>query len=230
MPDRRKGPQELIEPSVVTETDHSPGVGQGSLDLEPVADDARVGQKALIVSLAERCDGLSLEPGKGSPKALTFAQVGEPGQPRLERLERQALVELGLAMDGHAPLFVVIGHVVGRARGPATAGHTTGVDHEALTAQGCSCAPPEAASVSSSRRRAPSASITSSTWSMRYPRSAWSKCSAAMSSADSDPVGTPGNAWLDTGSAIEPPILPMTAATVRPMSRTTMNNRNTITR
>src|SRR5262249_57700105 len=81
---------------------------------------------------AERGDGRGLEPGERGPEVLPLAQDGEPRQPGLERLKRQALEDPGIAAHRPPPLLIVVAAVLRGAQRPRAAqqpvrpGHGTG--------------------------------------------------------------------------------------------------------
>ena len=116
--------------SKVAEPERRAGVRNGRLDLSAVPDDGRVRQQPLYVALAEPRDLLRVEPGERGPERLSLAEDRQPGQPRLEPLEAQPLVDGPLRGDRPAPLVVVVGQVerIGRlpaARQSATSTRTT---------------------------------------------------------------------------------------------------------
>ena len=101
---------------------HPRGVGDGRLDLRPVADDARRRPSSRATSaLVVRRDHGRVEAGERAPERLALAQDRDPREPGLERLEGQPLVEQPVAADRPAPLLVVVGDVVGRRQRPRAA-------------------------------------------------------------------------------------------------------------
>src|SRR5680860_294754 len=132
---RREGPEKLIEPTAATQANDGLGVGDGGPDLEPVADDGRVGHQTFDVGLTEGRDRIGVEPGEGPAKAFALAQDREPGQSRLECFKSHSLIEPGLTANHDPPLVVVIGHVVVGAHRPPTTGDAAVVNHEAFGAQ-----------------------------------------------------------------------------------------------
>src|SRR5262249_12388312 len=103
----------------VTQRERRPGVGDGGLDLAAVADDPGIAEQSLDVALVEASDALGIEAGKGAAERLALAENRDPGEPRLESLEAQALVETALVAHRPPPLLVVVGDVERVARGPA---------------------------------------------------------------------------------------------------------------
>jgi len=79
--DRREGPEQLIEPTVLTQPNYSLGVGDCGPDLQPVAHDGGVGRQPFDVGLTEGRNSLGIEPGEGRPETLTLAQDRQPGKP-----------------------------------------------------------------------------------------------------------------------------------------------------
>src|SRR4051812_11036400 len=67
------------------------GVGDDSLDLEPVADNACIVQQAVRIGLAKSGDPIDIELGESSAKGGAFLQDSEPGQPGLIAFQDQAI-------------------------------------------------------------------------------------------------------------------------------------------
>src|SRR5690606_18465680 len=67
-------------------------------------------------SLCRSGDLLGVEPGERRPEVLPLAQDHQPGQTGLERLQAHPLEQGLLTAQRHAPLVVVIVHVVRRGR------------------------------------------------------------------------------------------------------------------
>ncbi len=84
-----------------------------------MTDDRGVREQPLDVALSEAGDPFRVEVAKGLPEALALAQDRQPGQPRLEALERQPLVKAPLVPDRPAPFLVVVGEVERIGRLPA---------------------------------------------------------------------------------------------------------------
>ena len=126
---RRERPEQRGEP--VGQLQRGAGVGDRRLDLGAVADDAGVGQQP-----RRRRPRRSRRPcrcrssANASPERRPLAQDGQPGQPGLERLQGQPLVERVVAAQRPAPLGVVVGGVVRGARAPGAAGQPVGADHQ----------------------------------------------------------------------------------------------------
>jgi hypothetical protein len=98
-----------------------PGVGDGRLDLRPVADDSGVTEQPFDVAGGERGHGGDGEPGERLAEVLPLAQDDQPGQAGLERLQRHPLEDTVVTADRAAPLVVVVGDVVGRGGRPRAA-------------------------------------------------------------------------------------------------------------
>src|SRR4029078_1905502 len=60
------------------------------------------------VALAEAGDLVEVEAGEGAAERLALAQDREPGEPRLEPLERELLDQPYVVGDGQPPLVVVV--------------------------------------------------------------------------------------------------------------------------
>jgi hypothetical protein len=85
-----------------------PGVGDGSGDLEPVADDSGVGeqQRGLFGAIAGDGRGVELSEGRAIPLALF--EDGLPTETCLGAFEDEQLEESAVVMDRYAPLLVVV--------------------------------------------------------------------------------------------------------------------------
>jgi len=101
-------PQERGEPADLAEVAGRGGVADRRLDLAAVADDPRVCQEPLHVGLTEIGDRVGIEPRERPAERLALAQDRRPRQPRLERLEAEALEQSALVADRHTPLGVVV--------------------------------------------------------------------------------------------------------------------------
>jgi hypothetical protein len=78
---RGEGPQEIAEGLTLrVKGRERAGVGDGRLDLGPVADDAGVGEQSRDVDVVEGGDALGVEAREGSPESLPLAQDRQPGQ------------------------------------------------------------------------------------------------------------------------------------------------------
>ena len=108
-------------PPLLPQGEHGPGVADGGLHLEPVADDAGVGQEPRDVPRVEAGDLFRIEPREGPPIAFALAQDGEPGEAGLGPLEGQHLEEMALVSVGDAPLPVVVGEIERVATTPGAA-------------------------------------------------------------------------------------------------------------
>ena len=124
----RERPQQLGERHV----ERGAGVRDRGLDLGPVAHDRGVGHQPLHVLLAERGHDLGVEARERGPEALALAQDRDPGQPGLERLQAQLLVQRAVIAHRPAPLGVVVGDVLGRGRAPPAAGLPVVADHQCV--------------------------------------------------------------------------------------------------
>src|SRR3954470_10438372 len=102
-------PDQLVQAGAVVVQVHSRArVGDRRLDLRAVADDARVGEQAGHVVVAEARHGGRLEARERGAEPLALAQDRDPREARLERLERHALEQPTLVGDRPAPLLVVV--------------------------------------------------------------------------------------------------------------------------
>ena len=120
-------PPEVVSEAaeLVLQLEDTRGVIERGLDLEPVPDDARVGEQSLAVIGSEPCDDGGVEAGERGPVALALVQDRRPGEPGLRTLERQKLEQVAVVVRGNTPLLVVVGNEKGVARtGPlATISH-----------------------------------------------------------------------------------------------------------
>jgi hypothetical protein len=91
---------------------HGAGVRDRRLDLAAVADDAGIGEEPLDLTLAERGDGIDVEPGEARTERGALAQDRDPRQPRLEAFEAQQLEQLVLVVLWPTPLVIVVRDVV----------------------------------------------------------------------------------------------------------------------
>ena len=88
---------------------HLPGVVDGGLALEAVADDAGVGPETLRVARAVARHRFDVEAAVGLPEGLALLEDGEPAQSRLVDFQDQPLEERRLVGERHAVFGVVIG-------------------------------------------------------------------------------------------------------------------------
>jgi hypothetical protein len=98
------------------------GVGDGALELEPVADEARVGHEALDVGSGEGSHALRVKAVERGSVVGPLAEYREPTQAGLRALEDEKLKELAVVVHGPAPLLVVVADVLGVSGAPAAAG------------------------------------------------------------------------------------------------------------
>ncbi len=106
-----EGPDEGLQAAVVAQGDRGAGVGDGGVDLAPVAHDAGVGHQPLDVGRTERRDGVGVEAGEGLAEARPLVEDGQPRQAGLERLQGEPLEVGALPRHPHPPLGVVVGRV-----------------------------------------------------------------------------------------------------------------------
>ena len=95
-PSRAVLPDELVERRRLAQLDRRPRVLDRRLDLAAMADDPGVAEQPLDVALAEARDRLRVEAGERVPEVLPLAQDRQPGEPGLEALEAEPLVDAGL--------------------------------------------------------------------------------------------------------------------------------------
>jgi hypothetical protein len=115
----RERPHELRERRLLAQGEGRARVRDRRLDLAAVPDDRLVREQAPDVAVAEAGDPLGIEPLECGAEPFALAQDREPGEPRLEPLETEPLVEAALVTDGAPPLLVVVGEVEGVGRLPA---------------------------------------------------------------------------------------------------------------
>src|SRR5262249_44219637 len=99
-----------------------------ALDLHAVAHDAGILHQLLDLSRRVARDFRGLEGVEGAPEILALAQDGDPGQPGLEAVENELLVERAVVVFRHAPFLVVIGDVERILLRPGTAFEAVGVE------------------------------------------------------------------------------------------------------
>jgi hypothetical protein len=113
-------PDELLQRlACLAQRDSGAGVRNRRLDLAPVADNPRVTEEPLDVGLTEGRDSIDLEACERRPESLALAQDRQSGEPGLEALEAEPLVDAALVAHRPAPLLVVVGEVQGIRRRPA---------------------------------------------------------------------------------------------------------------
>jgi hypothetical protein len=81
-----------------------PRIGDGRLDLEPVADDPGISHEALDVPGAKPRDHCRIESSIGRAKRRLLLENGEPGQPGLVDLQHQPLEQRRVFSYGKAVL------------------------------------------------------------------------------------------------------------------------------
>jgi hypothetical protein len=84
-----------------------------------MADDARVAEQPLDVTVAEACDRIGIEVRERVPEVLALAQDRQPRETGLEPLEAEPLVEAALVPHRPAPFLVVVRDVELVGRRPA---------------------------------------------------------------------------------------------------------------
>jgi hypothetical protein len=95
-------------PELLLDLQEAAGVVDCGRDLEPVADDARVGQEPGDLPFVEPGHPRGVEAGEGAAEILAFLKDGQPGQPGLESLEQEMLEDPAVVMDGDPPFHIVI--------------------------------------------------------------------------------------------------------------------------
>src|SRR5262245_63242709 len=83
-------------------------VGDRALDLEAIAHDARIGEKAALPSGREARHRYRIEPGERGAVRRALPQDGLPAQAGLCALEDEEFEELEIVVHGPAPLGVMI--------------------------------------------------------------------------------------------------------------------------
>src|SRR6202047_1668001 len=97
-----------------------PGIVDGRVDLEAVADDARIAHQAAPVAGAEFGDRIDVEGGIGLVEGRTLHQNGEPGEAGLVDLQPQPLEEYPV-IARRKPVVVVVIWAVNGVSGSGTA-------------------------------------------------------------------------------------------------------------
>ena len=100
----------------------TPGVLDGRLDLQPVADDARIGEQPALLLRAIGRHLVDVEAVEGDLKGLPLLQDGEPGEAGLIDLEDEALEEHIVIARRKAVLALVVGSMEGMAGGDVAIG------------------------------------------------------------------------------------------------------------
>jgi hypothetical protein len=88
-----------------------PGVLNGRLDFQPVADDSGVGQQFPDAFLIEPGDYFNIKTFKSPAVVFSFFQNGDPAQPGLGPFKDQELKQRYVIMQGNPPFKIVIGCV-----------------------------------------------------------------------------------------------------------------------
>lgn len=83
-------------------------VDDGGIDLQTVADDARILEQARAVFGGIFCDLRNFESAVGFAEVIRFFQDRDPRQPRLVDLEDQPLEEFVVAFQGESILSIVV--------------------------------------------------------------------------------------------------------------------------
>src|SRR5947209_17106468 len=91
------------------------------LDFSAIAHDACILHQTLHLFRIVAGNARRIEAVESSPKGFALAQDGDPGEPGLETVEDQLLVERTRVPLGHAPFLVVIGDVERVVRRPGAA-------------------------------------------------------------------------------------------------------------
>src|SRR5262245_24214287 len=99
-----------------------------ALDLHAVAHDAGILHQLLDLFRRVARDFRRLEAVEGAAEILALAQDGDPGEPGLEAVENELLVERAVVVFRHAPFLVVIGDVERILLRPGTAFEAVGVE------------------------------------------------------------------------------------------------------
>ncbi len=86
-------------------------VGDGRVDLEPVAHDARIGQQPPPVARAVGRDHVGIEPVVGPAERFALLEDGEPGEAGLVDLQHQPLEQRRVVVERKAVLVIVVGPV-----------------------------------------------------------------------------------------------------------------------
>jgi len=105
------------------------GVADGGGDLEPVTDDADVGQQLGLAGLVKGRHHGRIEPGKGDPVRLALAQDRDPGKPGLGALQDQEFKQQAVIMDRDSPFQIMVGLIERIAARPGAAGFCCVLTH-----------------------------------------------------------------------------------------------------
>ena len=87
------------------------GVLPGAVDLEPVANDAGVGQQFVELPVGVTGDFVRVEAVEQCAVALPLSQYSNPGETCLRAFKHQEFEERLVVVQGHTPLGVMVGHI-----------------------------------------------------------------------------------------------------------------------
>lgn len=88
------------------------GIFNSGPDLETVADDGWVVNKAVNVGVGHSGDAVNIEMMEGVAEGVAATQNEEPAEARLEGLEEEVLKDEGIVVDWDAPFSIVVMKVV----------------------------------------------------------------------------------------------------------------------
>ncbi len=97
---------------ILLQFEDPPRVDNGRVDLEPVSDDARVGEEAGAVFVPESGDFYDVEPAIGFAKSLRLFENKNPRESRLIDFEDQPLEEQMILRERKAVLRIVVSSIV----------------------------------------------------------------------------------------------------------------------
>lgn len=98
----------------------------GSLDLAAVADDPRILEETIDISLREASDPIEIELVKHSAEVLPLGEDGAPAQSGLKTLEAQFFKQALIIADWVSPFGVVIVEKLRRSTTPVAAWFSIG--------------------------------------------------------------------------------------------------------
>src|SRR5688500_13389099 len=119
-----EGPQVRIEAArLADQRERGARVAAHRAELEPVADQSRIGQQALQAAVGQARAVVDVEVVEGLAVVRALVEHGAPRQARLRALEAEELEQCAIAVQRHAPFaVVVVAHrVVAAGAGPAAA-------------------------------------------------------------------------------------------------------------
>src|SRR5680860_1224388 len=134
---RREGPEKLIEPTAATQANDGLGVGDGGPDLEPVADDGRVGHQTLVVVIGHVVAGAHSPPTTGDAAVVDHEAFGAQRRPGAGRLVARA-ASAAMASTTLANKARLMRSVRGTSSLPRTTGLMTMFSRHTS----CVCSPP----------------------------------------------------------------------------------------